>query len=264
MGCGTSVSDTDEYLQERQSAVPLINFLAIIEQNMSPKCPMCQLWRYSAIAFELLLFLLYIRFHSVISNFWKNKHRGCLNPVVCADPGHFSASITRPPTKHPFLLTHTHTHVALHQLTTCMHSMLPVSFNSFMWLTFQGLTAGISCHGNHRSYDGYSPCEHFSFLFFFSPPPLSLAPTGVLQYGYEWATEVIIQHPSTLRDATYHRAGFPSCGSLPLMCDWTRKHVVYHTFKLCKRRHSVPCSLSQPEFCCSVTHLKASWNNRRS
>lgn len=52
--------------------------------------------------------------------------------------------------------THTHVHTNTH-----MNSMLPVSFNSFMWLTFQGLTAGISFYGNLWSYDGCSP----SFFF---------------------------------------------------------------------------------------------------
>lgn len=46
--------------------------------------------------------------------------------------------------------------------------MLPVSFNPLMWLTFQGLTAKISFHGNLRSYDGYSPSFPFLFSIFFT------------------------------------------------------------------------------------------------
>lgn len=109
----------------------------------------------------------------MISNLKKNKCGGHPNPAVRANLGLISASITRLTQNTRFPLRSLSLTSIPHQLATCMHSMLPVSFNSLMWLTFQGLAAGISCHSNYWSYDGYSPCELFYFfsLFFHHPPP---------------------------------------------------------------------------------------------
>lgn len=189
------------------------------------KCPTCQLCvrfeKRSIFAFKLFLHRGYCTSgFTLMSNFHRQTHP---NPAACANPEHSSASITR----HPQIHTHT---VDVHQPTTCMHSMLAVSFNSLMWLTFQGLTAGISCHSNHRSYDDCSVREHFSFSLSLSFA-LALSNTFWCSAVRLWMSWRIVQHPSTLQMPSYHRTSFSSCGSSPLKCDLTHKDAVDHTFE---------------------------------
>lgn len=124
------------------------------------KCPICQLCvrfeKCSIFAFKLFLHRAYCTSgFTLMSNFQRNRRILILLHVLI-----LNTSLL--PSQDIPKYTHRHT-VVVHQPTTCMHSMLAVSFNWLMWLTFQGLTAGISCHSNHRSYDDCSVREHFSF-----------------------------------------------------------------------------------------------------